>query len=456
MNKLRVCLLSALLVCALLVTGAWAEEMIESDAYESSQQLLSELDEVFIPEEEEIPLWEGEISEDEEDGCANSFGQGEDYAVAAPAQYPDGFVIEDGVLVDYVGSGGDIVIPDGVVQIGEGVFSEIDDGWDTPITSIVFPEGMTSIGYCDHLYELRSVTIPESVKKIECFAFESCINLETITLSGNGLTTIEPYAFWNCGMETFSIPITVTSIGDAAFGHCLNLKSITIPNRVSRIEQNTFASSGLTSITIPSTVTYIDDEAFYSEGWYEELDLNSLTIYCTSGSTAEAYAKKHGIKYQLTDAHTHTPATVPGYPATCTAAGLTDGSHCSVCGAVLTAREKIEAKGHTYCAGAMIEAPSCVAAGKQVYNCFYCDAAILRETGAADPNAHVWCAGEVVQAPSCVTAAKQVFNCYFCDAAKIEDVGAANPAAHVWCRVGAAADGRTLYGCYFCDATKTE
>ena len=43
----------------------------------------------------------------------------------------------------------------------------------------------------------------------------------------------------------------------------------------------------------------------------------------------------------------HTEVTVPGYAATCTTAGLTDGTKCSVCGETVTAGESIPALGHT-------------------------------------------------------------------------------------------------------------
>ena len=45
--------------------------------------------------------------------------------------------------------------------------------------------------------------------------------------------------------------------------------------------------------------------------------------------------------------HEHTAVTDEGYAATCTATGLTDGSHCSVCGEVITAQTVIAMLGHT-------------------------------------------------------------------------------------------------------------
>lgn len=44
---------------------------------------------------------------------------------------------------------------------------------------------------------------------------------------------------------------------------------------------------------------------------------------------------------------THTPMTVPGYAATCTESGKTEGTVCSVCGTTINAQQTIPATGHT-------------------------------------------------------------------------------------------------------------
>ena len=79
------------------------------------------------------------------------------------------FEITDGVLTRYTGSGGDVVIPEGVTSIGDQAFYSCDN-----LTSVVIPEGVTNIGVlafmnCD---SLASVVIPEGVSKIEDKAFE--------------------------------------------------------------------------------------------------------------------------------------------------------------------------------------------------------------------------------------------------------------------------------------------
>ena len=51
------------------------------------------------------------------------------------------FKIKDGVLVKYSGAGSEVVVPNGVISIGERAFEEIKT-----ITSITIPNGVTSIG----------------------------------------------------------------------------------------------------------------------------------------------------------------------------------------------------------------------------------------------------------------------------------------------------------------------
>ena len=53
-------------------------------------------------------------------------------------------------------------------------------------------------------------------------------------------------------------------------------------------------------------------------------------------------------------AHVHSPVTDPAVEATCRSTGLTEGSHCSVCGATITAQQVIPVRDHVYMFGACI------------------------------------------------------------------------------------------------------
>ena len=68
---------------------------------------------------------------------------------------------------------------------------------------------------------------------------------------------------------------------------------------------------------------------------------------CTSEGTAiKTCAKCNATVTEKLPAKGHTAVTDKGYPATCTTAGKTDGSHCSVCNTVIKVQTVINATGH--------------------------------------------------------------------------------------------------------------
>ena len=171
------------------------------------------------------------------------------------------FVIEDGVLVDYTGPGGDVVIPDGVTSIGTFAFGACEN-----LTNVTIPNSVTSIGEaafegCDNL---TSITIPDSVTSIGHSAFYACRSLTSITIP-NSITKIEDWAFTFCdNLISATIPGSVTSIGEWAFGWCESLASVDISKGVTSIGDTAFEHCGsLTSVTIPDSVTSIGKHAFF-------------------------------------------------------------------------------------------------------------------------------------------------------------------------------------------------
>lgn len=124
------------------------------------------------------------------------------------------FVIQDGELKNYTGSGGDVVIPDGVKSIGNYAFSRCSS-----LTSITISESVTSIDY-GAFYgcrSLASITIPESATSIGYRAFSDCRSLRSVTMLGE--ISADEEIFDGCmALENIDICSPKTMLGKKTFG----------------------------------------------------------------------------------------------------------------------------------------------------------------------------------------------------------------------------------------------
>lgn len=136
------------------------------------------------------------------------------------------FIIENGVLKQYTGPGGDVVIPEGVTSIG----------------SIAFKDCKTITG----------ARIPDSVTTIGGSAFLGCENLTAVDM-GRGVKTLGNWAFCRCGkLRSVILPEGLRSIGDDAFSECQCLGSVIIPDQVVSIGNNAFfGCRSLTAVQMP-------------------------------------------------------------------------------------------------------------------------------------------------------------------------------------------------------------
>ena len=251
-----------------------------------------------------------------------------------------GFIIENGELTAYTGSGGDITIPDTVTGISDNVFSG-----NTSLTSVTIPGSVISIGSgafsgCTNLYRavvpasvvnmafygcasLSSVTIPGTVTSIGSSAFENCTLLGSVTIPA-AVDTISDTAFAGCsnlssvevdgGNATYSsydgciynktqtkllycpegkysvkISDKTSTLSYAALNGCYGITEVTLPASVTVIEQNAFSNSGVQTITIPSSVTDIGSQS----SWTPQM------IYTYSNSAGEEFAVNNNYTYEL-------------------------------------------------------------------------------------------------------------------------------------------------------------
>ena len=111
--------------------------------------------------------------------------------------------------------------------------------------------------------DIKSITIPSNIKRIESGAFCHCESLKNITIP-DSVIEIEDYAFAFCDrLKSIIIPNSVTEIGDCAFDGCRSLTNITIPDSVTKIGSFAFSDCyNLTHINIPDSVTEIGWSSF--------------------------------------------------------------------------------------------------------------------------------------------------------------------------------------------------
>jgi HEAT repeat protein len=203
------------------------------------------------------------------------------------------------VITGYIGSGGEVVIPDklkGLVvnRIGNDAFRGCYS-----VTSLRIPSSVSGIG--DGAFtscNIANVTIPSSVINIGLAAFGVCANLSAVTVDDanpffssvdgvllnksqttliqdpggragsytipNSVIRIGEAAFMRCNTLTgISIPDPVTSIGNDAFAGCSSLTTFPVANGVTQIGTNAFSGcSGLASAAIPSGIKSLRDGTF--------------------------------------------------------------------------------------------------------------------------------------------------------------------------------------------------
>lgn len=135
-------------------------------------------------------------------------------------------------------------------------------------------------------------------------------------LGGAPVTELGYYAFeakWD--LKSVTIPDTVTAIGEFCFSDCSSLVSIVLPESLTTLDRGAFAAcTSLQELNVPAGVDYIHEEAFTAceamtsltigsstvkyENWGLE-DLPDLTLYVTEGSEIAQWAQSSGVNYSF-------------------------------------------------------------------------------------------------------------------------------------------------------------
>ena len=128
----------------------------------------------------------------------------------------------------------------GITRIGNYSFYECKN-----IHDVDFPESLKSIGnYAFYSNGLKNISLPDSVSKLEEYAFCNCLNAVSLKLPKT-INEIPPNCFANdMTLKTLILPDSLEKIGQNAFMMCGNLREIIIPSNVKIIASAAFALCG--------------------------------------------------------------------------------------------------------------------------------------------------------------------------------------------------------------------
>ncbi len=172
----------------------------------------------------------------------------------------DDFDIIDGVIIEYIGNGGEVIVPS-VDKDGEPI-TKIDEkafAGNTSVTAVYICEGITDIGG---------------------FAFQGCYNLTEVSM---------PYSLKNLGGSAFRL----TSLG-----------SVVIPGQVDSIKNSTFCNISKNSKDDAGNPLYPDaldiklEDVIISEGVQEILTGAFFGVMDTEIIIPESVWKVEGLAFQ--------------------------------------------------------------------------------------------------------------------------------------------------------------
>ena len=119
----------------------------------------------------------------------------------------------------------------------------------------------TTEWFCDS--NINSVSLPEGMREIGSFMFLKTPELKHITLPST-ITSIGERAFKESAIQEIIIPEGVKEIGEEAFCVCNNLMKVKLPSTITSIGARAFKDSAIQEIIIPEGVKEIGEVAFFA------------------------------------------------------------------------------------------------------------------------------------------------------------------------------------------------
>ena len=161
-----------------------------------------------------------------------------------------------------------VVVPESVVSIGEGAFSNTSS-----LTEIVIYEGVTTIGNSAFFNcgNLTTVDMADSVYRIKESAFGNTMVPQSFEVE-NGISYFGKVVYWGPSSqedsETISLRPDTKGIANGAFAYNNYITNITLPASVVSIEKSAFnGCENLSTITFLGNPSHIGSLAFNGTNW---------------------------------------------------------------------------------------------------------------------------------------------------------------------------------------------
>ena len=351
-------------------------------------------------------------------------------------------------------------IPDTVIHIGESAFYGC-----TRLKTVSIPASVSGVGRC----AFGGISLKEILVDEQNAAFCSTDGV----LFDKGKTELIRYPAGKVA-TSYQIPTSVTSVSDGAFTYCCHLKTIAIPKGITKFTDWVFMyCDNLEDVYYTGTeaqwnaieIGHANDALINATKHYnaEIHDFGAWTVTkaatCTETGLRTRACTDAGcskVETAVIPALGHTEAVDAAKAATCTETGLTEGKHCSVCGAILTVQEKTDALGHSWDNGKVTKQPTETETGVKAFTCTRCGET---KTEVIPALSHEHSYKAVVTAPTCTAKGYTTHTCACGDSyvdTYTDALGHAWDNGKVTKPATETEDGVKTFTCTRCGETKTE